>query len=61
MYDVTYRLDRGAPCDFHDIVITTDHRPELGHVTLVPDGSGRYGRVISVERHHSGGSTGAES
>lgn len=47
---VTYRLDRGRPCDFTDVEIVGDFRPELGFYAMLPDGSGRYGRVMSVER-----------
>ena len=49
-YRVTYRIDHGAPGQFTDLTLTVDHLPLIDSVVSVPDGSGRYGRVISVER-----------
>lgn len=47
---VTYRIDSGVRNAFIDVTMTVDHLPQLGSVVAIPDGSGRYGRVISIER-----------
>ena len=44
-YAVTYRMP-GYP----DVTLTVDHLPMIGSVAPLPDGSGRYGRVIAAER-----------
>lgn len=49
-YKVIYRIDQGIPGRFQDVELIVDHRPELGFVQPLPDGSGRFGRVISVQR-----------
>jgi len=49
-YTVTYRVDTGLPGRFTDVTINVDHLPDVGSVVEIPDGSGRYGRVISIER-----------
>ena len=47
-YRVIYRLE--LPGRFTDVELIVDHLPDLGAVVRVPDGSDRYGRVISIER-----------
>ena len=49
-YRVVYRIDTGRPGRFRDVELVVDHLPDLGTVVLLPDGSGQYGRVISIER-----------
>ncbi len=49
-YRVIYRLDTGKPGQFTDLELVVDHLPAMGTVVPVPDGTGRYGRVISIER-----------
>lgn len=49
-YRVIYRIDTGKPCQFTDVELIVDHPPCLGYVACLPDGSDRYGRVISIER-----------
>jgi hypothetical protein len=49
-YRVIYRLDTGLLGRFTDVELIVDHLPDLGTVVIVPDGSDKYGRVISVER-----------
>jgi len=45
---VIYRVDSGKPGQFRDVELETDHLPTMGTIVEVPDGSGRYGRVISI-------------
>lgn len=59
-YRVIYRLDRGRPNAFDDVECIVFHRPDIGVVSLLPDGV-RYGRVISVERIRSNDSQVTES
>ncbi len=49
-YRVIYRLDWGRPGQFTDVELIVDHLPLLGVVVELPDGTGRHGRVISIER-----------
>lgn len=48
-YKVIYRVEKGGPGRFQDVELVVDHRPELGFVQPLPDGSDRFGRVISIE------------
>ena len=49
-YRAIYRLEFGGPNNYRDVELVADHCPDLGCVCVLPDGSGRYGRVISIER-----------
>ncbi len=45
-YNAIYEMSNG-----HQVVVCNiDHRPNLNAVTLIPDNTGRYGKVISIEK-----------
>lgn len=46
MFRATYRLSNGETVTVPDV----DHVPDLNMVALIPDKSGRYGQVISVQK-----------
>jgi len=54
MYTVVYRIEHGkrfTPGHFTDVTVKgVSGMPTLGVVVEIPDGTARYGRVISIER-----------